>query len=81
MTAGGQPLAVSLAGMNGPDHYREAEQALARYARSVDPEREQLHLLEAQVHATLALAAATATQSPHGGVEMDDAEWSRALRD
>lgn len=57
----------------GPDHYRQAEQLLA--GRPIAPEeREQgiegdanwppsrMDLLAAQVHATLALAAAAATQ-------------------
>ena len=43
--------------MTGPDHYREAERLLAeaRY-----PEEHAGLLAEAQVHATLALTAATA---------------------
>jgi GMP synthase PP-ATPase subunit len=40
--------------MTGPDHYREAERILKELGT------EQKHLLVAQVHATLALAAATA---------------------
>ena len=44
--------------MNGPDHYREAERLINRAGGS-DPESASQYLAEAQVHATLALAAAT----------------------
>ena len=47
--------------MTGPEHYREAEQHLA----AIDGKQEKaVHVLlaKAQVHATLALAAATAAQ-------------------
>lgn len=49
--------------MNGPEHYREAERLIER-ARSdagiADPAAAAMVLMDAQVHATLALAAATA---------------------
>lgn len=49
--------------MNGPAHYREAERLLADVA-DMDPGFQQINaprvLAEAQVHATLALAAAAA---------------------
>ena len=51
--------------MTGPEHYREAEQILTRLADSDmirGDEGEAELLAEAQVHATLALAAATAAQ-------------------
>lgn len=55
--------------MTGPEHYRQAEALLSRD----DPER----IAAAQVHATLALAAATYTQAYIGVGEtpewMDDA--------
>ena len=67
--------------MTGPEHYREAEQSLAALSRGLaEPE----HLLaEAQVHATLALAAATALGSrerdgdhdPHGMDPADRLAW------
>ena len=46
--------------MTGPEHYREAER-LARIGGQghADPEEDANVLAEAQVHATLALAAAT----------------------
>lgn len=59
--------------MTGPEHYREAERLLAGKVRPADPE---LHIEEwhrpatagqiavAQVHATLALAAAYALTQP-----------------
>ena len=62
--------------MNGPEHYREAERLLdiaqsemERYGYTSDQQEEAYHLQQAtwaqqraQVHATLALAAATAAQ-------------------
>lgn len=51
--------------MNGPDHYREA-QRLINEAGGAAPELASQYLAEAQVHATLALAAATLRRS--GGV-------------
>jgi hypothetical protein len=58
--------------MNGPEHYAEAERLAAR-ARSLGggdtynsvQVRPQAILAEAQVHAILALAAATAAQDAH----------------
>lgn len=63
--------------MNGPEHYAEAERLLALaekemggYAATLDPQAEAYHLAQgtwaqqrAQVHATLALVAATANVS------------------
>lgn len=52
--------------MNGPQHYRAAEQLLARVRNNQAPDTDLEALLDAnaiaraQVHATLALAAATA---------------------
>ncbi|MFJ1647926.1 hypothetical protein [Streptomyces sp. NPDC088258] len=49
--------------MNGPEHYREAEhRLLMAWEDDRDPENVRHLLAEAQVHATLALAAATAGQ-------------------
>jgi hypothetical protein len=59
--------------MNGPEHYREAEQHLKYAAEcgATDPRTETLHLAYAQVHATLAHVAAVATmdatEGPNGG--------------
>lgn len=82
--------------MNGPQHYREAERLIAAvtldgthpdgspFIRSDEPQTIAL----AQVHATLALAAATAgldaTEGPNGGSATgrtaDDATaWEQAL--
>jgi len=61
----------------GPEHYREAEQLLdwARQAeRGGDWER--LYLAQAQIHATLALAAATAMNDFEGGMgRVDHCGW------
>jgi hypothetical protein len=48
--------------VNGPQHYRKAE-ALAEASYTADAERATYLLARAQVHATLALAAATALGS------------------
>ncbi|NGO72981.1 hypothetical protein [Streptomyces boncukensis] len=75
--------------MTGPDHYREAER-LATMARCLtrgsepDPVAGAAVAAEAQVHATLALAAATAMQAPVDGCEpgmsgLEWAEWRRAI--
>jgi hypothetical protein len=47
--------------MTGPEHYREAEQLLEQArASDVGGDMERYSVAAAQVHATLALAAATA---------------------
>lgn len=55
--------------MTGPDHYREAERLLNMahrftYGDGADPTVGAALAAEAQGHATLALAAATAMQAP-----------------
>lgn len=71
--------------MTGPEHYAEAEACLGLgnhvHVNGGDPERAALYFAEAQVHATLALAAATAyrateanAQSPRGA----ETEWRDA---
>lgn len=70
--------------MTGPEHYREAESHLSTASyldrpngRPVDPEGAAHHLAAAQVHATLALAAATALPAPrHGSAQQ--MSWVRA---
>jgi trans-2-enoyl-CoA reductase len=62
--------------MNGPEHYREAERLLGRMQTADDGElgwmsRAQM-AAEAQVHATLALAAAAALNDPQGGMGGND---------
>jgi hypothetical protein len=68
--------------VTGPEHYRKAEQLLAMvedlpHGEAAGPEL----IAEAQVHATLALAAATAMQPSNYGtgrrelVEWQDACW------
>jgi hypothetical protein len=59
--------------MTGPEHYREAEALLmsadeADEDRDGDPGRPLRLIAEAQIHATLALAAASALLSGAGGV-------------
>jgi hypothetical protein len=60
--------------MTGPEHYREAERLLKKashytYGDGGDPATGAAFAAEAQVHATLALVAATAMSAPvEGGV-------------
>lgn len=71
--------------MTGPEHYREAERHLSAgsYTKRLggapsNPEASAHHLAMAQVHATLALAAATAMGAP---VEDDLAGFTVEDRD
>ncbi|WP_020135123.1 hypothetical protein [Streptomyces sp. 351MFTsu5.1] len=71
--------------MTGPEHYRTAE-GLLRRAASRDYADLSRNLVDAaQVHATLALAAATAlndhgTEADGGGMPLDDFnEWREAV--
>lgn len=65
--------------MTGPEHYREAERLLR------DQYRTERSVTEAQAHATLALAAATAlndhgTEIDGGGMPLDDLnEWRKTV--
>ncbi len=66
--------------MNGPQHYREAERLLAIPGLGAgDDPRDPTIVACAQVHATLALAAAQAgsTLGLHG---VPSAEWAEATR-
>ncbi|WP_435582885.1 hypothetical protein [Amycolatopsis thermoflava] len=75
--------------MTGPEHYSEAEGFIrnAQSAGAANPDEERVHLAYAQVHATLALAAATAMsnrQNPDGppGMTLEDqAGWDAVARD
>lgn len=69
--------------MNGPTHYREAESLLAMVAEPNHPlapakDRDALIAL-AQVHATLALAAATALPVARARVAADSDAWIAAV--
>ncbi|MET9815282.1 hypothetical protein [Streptomyces sp. NPDC006355] len=68
--------------MTGPEHYREAERLAGMahhftYGDGADPVAGAALAAEAQVHATLALAAATAMQAAVDGAEpgMGSAEF------
>lgn len=66
--------------MNGPDHYLEA-QRLIHLAGGSDPESASQYLAEAQVHATLALAAATLhIGSGDSGSGTTSLQWRGATR-
>lgn len=58
--------------MTGPEHYREAERLIASSYRDGELSPEAL-IAEAQVHATLALAAATALNDNEPGLPA--CEW------
>lgn len=70
--------------MTGPEHYREAEFMLAQVeGHSISVADGMAYLAAAQVHATLALAAAealatTATQPPH--LTDAGADWREVLK-
>lgn len=69
--------------MNGPTHYREAEELLAKARTAVDTDKATQLATEAQAHATLALAAVTldiAVKDVAGplGEEVTDA-WASAM--
>jgi hypothetical protein len=66
--------------VTGPEHYREAERLLASLSVVGNPSPAQSHQVQlAQVHATLALAAAAALhQGELDQKDLDDAERMRA---
>lgn len=71
--------------MTGPEHYREAEGELTidggcEYACPHSGcVHEIAHIARAQVHATLALAAATALSDPNDGMPVPDwTAWNEA---
>lgn len=70
--------------MNGPDHYLEAQRLIneSRYAADEWPKRASQYLAEAQVHATLALAAATlhSGSNDNGGSGALPDQWWEATR-
>lgn len=61
--------------MNGPQHYREAERRLLMAWEEDRVPEDVAHLVaEAQVHATLAVAAATALHASVVGTELGPGE-------
>ncbi len=74
--------------MSGPEHYREAEKLIAAANRRLGgndaewlhpPVRRAEQRAEAQIHATLALAAATALDPSRDGYsDPDRAAWRKA---
>ncbi|MEV6876936.1 hypothetical protein [Amycolatopsis sp. NPDC051128] len=66
--------------MTGPEHYMEAERLLAKYGNGYVLPETAGKLAAAQVHATLALAAATADS---GAEQMNDVAfeaWHKVSR-
>jgi hypothetical protein len=61
---------------SGPEHYREAERIVDLI--SIDDHYRNYHLQQAQVHATLALAAATALSGNADLPSMDEDAWIQA---
>jgi hypothetical protein len=64
--------------MNGPGHYREAEKDLAAAVANQGTPVGHGYTLTAQVHATLALAAATAESRDPDGLSVPD--WTEVTR-
>ncbi|MFD5266725.1 hypothetical protein [Streptomyces sp. NPDC058335] len=61
--------------MTGPEHYLEAERRLLMgWEDDSSPERSAYLVAEAQVHATLALAAASAMHATVDGTELGPGE-------
>ncbi|MBM0256364.1 hypothetical protein [Micromonospora sp. 4G55] len=72
--------------MTGPEHYREAERLAARAEQHITEDARDMRIAEvtayvAQVHATLAVAAATAINDPspvaEGQPSWAAAEWEK----
>ena len=70
--------------MTGPEHYREAERLMTllhmptwddRKGDAADGFGPETLLQASQVHATLALAAATALNAPHPDAGLTQADW------
>lgn len=61
--------------LSGPDHYAEAERLLDKVNRSKDDPANGKRLQRAQVHATLALVAATVQAGQMGVGKLRD--WER----
>ncbi|MFE0027086.1 hypothetical protein [Amycolatopsis sp. NPDC059021] len=62
--------------MTGPEHYSEAEDHLETAVEEDGSEQARYHLAAAQVHATLALAAATASAGRMGN--RTSTAWDKA---
>jgi hypothetical protein len=66
--------------MTGPEHYKEAERLLAMAVETTLGESRNSCVVEAQVHATLALAAASVQWTADGCTETVAApDWRRML--
>lgn len=65
--------------MNGPQRYRRAERLIANATSAADAESASLYLAEAQVHATLALAAATVDVATVDDARIVRVAWKEAM--
>lgn len=65
--------------MNGPDHYLCAERRISEAYRAA-PDDAAFLMAEAQVHATLALAAATLHGGGDGGSGASSDQWWEVTR-
>jgi hypothetical protein len=63
--------------VTGPEHYQRAEELLRR-SDGDDPQTAAVRLAQAQVHATLALTAATAMADLRGMPYNDNDAWAKA---
>jgi hypothetical protein len=67
--------------MTGPEHYREAQAYIqASKIKNISHETRQESLAIAQVHASLALAAATAANiRRNGAIDVEVGQWAEVL--
>lgn len=65
--------------MTGPEHYREAEALIAQSGSQMDKDIVEWMVARAQVHATLALAAAVIETGAVVGPYHIDMEWARTV--
>jgi hypothetical protein len=63
----------------GPEHYRAAERLLGKLPDRAYSNLRSVQIAEAQVHATLALAAATALLVPEQAVYADLNPWHAVM--
>lgn len=64
--------------MNGPEHYREAQNRLAQAHETAEADYCRYLVAKAQAHATLALAAATA-EANHGLRHLTAGKWEEVM--
>lgn len=66
--------------MNGPEHYKLAEDLLIEAEDAPTPEQTETCLRRAQLHATLALAAATALRGMNDMPNPEYDQWKKQAK-